>query len=66
MRTIEIETGLSATRWTIEVQDELERKIAIALGRDAYSDVTDEEVKDFIQEHLMRSTEMLSLEVVKG
>ncbi len=66
MRTIEIETGLSATRWTIEVQDELERKIAIALGRDAYADVTDEEIKEFIQEHLMQSTEMLSLEVVKG
>lgn len=66
MRTIEIETGALATSWTIEVQDELERKIAIALGREADSDVTDEEVKSFIMEHLMKSTEMLSLEVVKG
>ncbi len=65
MRTIEIETGLSATGWTIEVQDELERKIAVSLGRDTCSDVTDEEVKNFIMKHLMESTEMLSLEVVK-
>ena len=66
MRTIEIETGLSTASWTIEVQDELERKIAIALGRDMYADVTDEEIKEFITEHLMQSSEMLSLEVVKG
>lgn len=66
MRTIEIETGLSATSWTIEVQDELERKIALHLGRDMYDHVTDEEVKAFVVEHLMQSTEMLSLEVVKG
>lgn len=64
MRIIELDTGSNA--WTIEIQDELEHRIAATLGRDAYAVVTDEEIKEYILEHLMARHEVLSLEVVKG
>lgn len=65
MRTIEIETGFE-TRWTLEIHDELENRIAASLGLDYGDELSDEDIKSFIFEHLVSSSEMLSIDIVKG
>lgn len=65
IRTIEI-TSENGTNWTIELQEEFVQRIAVTLGRGVYDFLTDEEIKEFILNSLMREHEMLSMEIVKG
>ena len=65
MRTVEIISGDNSV-WTIEVQDELEHRIASSLGRGPYGYVSDEEIKDYFLNAIMAQREILSLEVVKS
>jgi hypothetical protein len=64
-RTIEIQ-AVNGTNWTIEIQPEFERRIAVTMGRDPYEILSDEEIKEFFVNSIMNEHEMLSLEIVKG
>lgn len=65
MRTIEITAG-NGTSWSIELQEDFERRIAVTLGRDPYDRLSDDEIKEFFVNSIMNENEMLSMEIVKG
>lgn len=65
MRVVEIQS-FNGQSWTLELQEEFERRIAITLGRDPYDHLSDEEIKEFFVNSIMNEHEMLSLELVKG
>ena len=65
MRIIEIDAG-GGNCWTLEIQPAFEHRIAASLGRDPYAQLSDEDIKDFFLESIMKDHEVLSLEIVKG
>lgn len=64
MRTIEM-VSLDGRVWTLEVAEELEKRIAISLDLDPYEQLSDDEIKDFFVNSLMKEKQMLSMEIVK-